>query len=728
MRSVNAPTTRPATAPERRRALAAGLAALWLASCVSVSPAPPQAAVREQSTVDGRRDEYAWLRDDSRSSASVLRHLRAENAHADRWFKPLRPLLAQLDAELRARIPPADEGLPVRRGDYLYHWQELAGADHPRYWRRPLAGGEPELIFDAQRRSRGAEGYELGALAVSPDGRWLAVTEDHQGSAVYTLRIRDLQRKRWLADEITSVDAEVAWAVDSRHLFFVYKDPGTLAALEVRRHRRGRPSSEDQRVHRHADPAYYLSVQATHSHRHVLIHAEATRSSQLWRIDAADPLAPAQALIPPGGQRVQRLRYDDDGQQAWLLSDLEAPDFQLWRADLAALDDPSTAAASWQLQVAVEPAVVLEDFLPLPGQRLVLVERRAGQLGLRLREAGQPDRLLFETDGLSSLTLDDNPEPDPAALRVRRDAWERPGETLALDFADGSLQLLKRDRLAGDFDADAYLARRLWITAGDGVPIPVSLLARRDTLDRGPARLWLYGYGAYGEPLDPAFSADALSLLDRGVVIAHAHVRGGGELGARWHDEGRAQHKPRSFSDFLAVAEGLIAAGIAEPQRIVAVGGSAGGLLVAAAINAQPQRFCAAVLQVPFVDVLNTMLDPDLPLTQLEYNEWGNPQLPAQRAAIASWSPYDQLRTVAYPPLLVSAGLHDGQVGYWEAAKYVARLRRLNQSSMPVLLRTDLGTGHQGPSGRYASLDERALELGFALYWLGAAATTVGGD
>ncbi|MCB1588189.1 MAG: S9 family peptidase [Xanthomonadales bacterium] len=679
---------------------------------------PPEAARRPQVTLGGGSDEYGWLRDDDRRDGAVLAHLRRENRYTERWLSRLAEPIRQLETELRGRIPPADQALPIRRGDYDYYWEDRPGRDHPRYWRKPAAGGEAQLLLDAQRRSKGADGYELGALAISPNGRWLAVTEDHQGSGIYTLAIRDLQRRRWLLQRVAGVDADVVWANDDRHLFYVHKDPQSLAALEVRRHRRGSDAETDAVVHREADPSYYVGLYASHSHRHLLIHAEATRSSRLLRIDADRPLLPPVPLPTPGSpEQPQRLRYDDDGQSAWLLSDLDAPDFQLWRCELAALTP--AAASPWQLHVARSPAVVLEDFLPLSGDRLVLVERRQAQLGLRLRQSGHPDRLLFEADGLTALTLDDNPEPDPAALRVRRDSWHQPGETLSLNFETGDLQLLKRDALAGPFDPTAYVGKRIWGLADDGVEIPISLLARRDVLASGPAPVWLYGYGAYGDSLDPGFDADRLSLLDRGAVIAMAHVRGGGELGAAWHDAGRTEHKAQSFADFEAVAECLLRLGVAASGQIVAVGGSAGGLLVAASLNRRPDLFAGAVLQVPFVDVLNTMLDASLPLTQLEYGEWGDPRQADARARIASWSPYEQLHAGPYPPLLVTAGLHDGQVSYWEAAKYVARLRQRSPASDPVLLRTDLGTGHQGPSGRYNSVRDSAIELAFALHALG---------
>ncbi len=662
---------------------------------------------------DGRVDEYHWLRDDTRQAPAVLAHMRAENRHTASWFNPLQPLLDRLDGEIQARIPASDEGLPVRRGDFEYYWRELPGLDHPHYLRRPLDGGPEQLLLNAQRRAAGSKAYDLGALAVSPDARWLAVSEDRNGSGVYQLRIKDLRRGRWLPERIDQADADMVWADDSRHLYYVHKDPLSLASLEVRRHCRGRDPTDDVAIYRESDPSFHVAVYRSHSRRYLVIHAEASRRSRVLRIPADQPLKAPVPLPVPDPPAQARLRYDDDGKYGWLLSDADAPDFQLWRAPLAAIEQ-------WQLVVPEQPGVVLEDFLPLPLDRLLLVERRQAQLGLRLLDLRQgSDRILFEADGLSALTLDDNPEPDAGAIRVRRDALDRPGESLSLDFDSGQLRLLKRDALAGDFDPQAYSAQRWWVDSADGVRIPLSVLGRREVLAQGKAPVWLYGYGAYGASLDPDFDPDCLSLLDRGLVIVHAHVRGGGELGARWHDAGRGAHKEHSFNDFLRVAEALVERGLADPRRIVAVGGSAGGLLVAASLNRQPQLFCGALLEVPFVDVLSSMSDPSLPLTQLEYEEWGDPRIPAERAAITRWSPYDQLHPAPYPALLVSAGLHDAQVAYWEPAKYVARLRRLSSSAQPVLFRIDLGAGHQGVSGRYSSVRETLLGYAFGLHCMG---------
>lgn len=681
------------------------------------APQPPERPLR---LADGRLDEYAWLRDDDRRERVVLAQLRAENRYTERWFKPLRPLRNRLEGELRARIPPADEGLPLRRGDWEYYWRELPGREHPRYLRRPVGGGAEQLLLDVERRAAGSPAYDLGTLAVAPDGRWLAISEDRCGSGVYELRIKDLHRCRWLPTRIVQADADVVWAADSRHLYYVHKDAQSLASLEVRRHRRGDDPAADVSIYRESDPSFYVAVYPSHSRRHIVIHAEATRRSRLLRIDAEQPLA-APVLLPlPAGSTdasgtvgQMRLRYDDDDQHGWLLSDAGAADFQLWRAPLGDI-------AQWQLLVPERPGIVLEDFLPLAEDRLVLVERRQAQLGLRLLDlrAGS-DRSLFEADGLSALSLDENPEPDARAIRIRRDALDRPGESLSLDFASAQLSLLKRDTLAGPFDPQAYVAQRCWVDVDDGVRIPVSILGRREVLARGHAPVWQYGYGAYGVSLDPDFDADRLSLLDRGVLMVFAHVRGGGELGAAWHDGGRQAYKPNSFSDFLAVSTALVERGLADPTRIVAVGGSAGGLLVAAALNLRPECYCGALLEVPFVDVLSSMSDESLPLTQLEYEEWGDPRVATERSAIESWSPYDQLHAAPYPPVLVSSGLHDAQVAYWEPAKYVCRLRRLSTSAAPALLRIELGAGHQGVSGRYASIAETALGQAFALHWLG---------
>lgn len=676
---------------------------------------PPAVAIKPETLVSehgSRTDDYAWLRDDSRRQRAVLAQLRREEQATEAWFAPLRSQMKALHEELRSRVVDQDQSVPLRRGDFEYYWRELPGKDHPLYLRRHWrSDGAEERLLDAQRRAAGSEAYTLGELLPSPDGRYLAVTEDRSGDGVYTLAIKDLRRQRWLAERIDSVDAGVVWAADSRQLLYVHKDPGTLAALEVRIHRLGEAADADRQIYREADSAYYLSVGSAHSERTLIIHAEATRRTKVLLIPADDPLRTPRPVGAEGDRA--RLYYDDDGRDAWLLSDHQAPNFQLLRTPLAEI-----GAGRWETAVAHDEAVVIEDFLPLP-EALVLVERRNCQLGLRIidRASGE-QRLLFHDDGISALTLGDNPEPDPRQLQVRRDYWQQPGELLALDLADDSMHLLKRDAVAVAVDGSDYRVDRLEVTSGS-VRVPVTILRHRDTPTDGSAPLWLYGYGAYGESLDPEFDPDRLSLLDRGVVMAYAHVRGGGERGAQWHDQGRAGNKANSFVDFVAVADHLAAAGYAAPERMVAVGGSAGGLLVAAALNLRPERFRAALLQVPFVDVLSTMLDPQLPLTTLEYEEWGDPRSADDYQAISAWSPYDNLRPANYPAVLATAGLYDGQVSYWEPAKYVARLRRLSNSGQPVMLKVDFGAGHQGVSGRYSALGEVAISYSFALKQLG---------
>lgn len=675
----------------------------------------PTAAVRPQTLTSAhgtRIDDYAWLRDDTRRDRTVLAQLRREDNHTERWFEPIRGKLSALNAELRARIVEHDEGVPIRRGSFEYFWRDLPGRDHPRYYRRGLEeGAAEELLLDAQRRAGGSDAYSLGDLLPSPNARYVAVTEDREGDGVYTLQIKDLQRQRWLPEAVESVDAELVWSADSSQILYVHKDSGTLAALEVRAHRLRRDPDSDRLIYRETDPAFYVSVGSSHSERSAIIHAETTRRTKVLQLPTDDFGQTPNAVSADSG--AARLYYDDDGEHAWLLNDRDASNFRLLRKPLS-----SAAADAWEVIVEHNAEVVLEDFLPLPGA-LLLVERRDAQLGLRLIDLrGGEQRSWFEADGVSALTIDDNPEPDPQRIRVRRDYWQQPGEVLELDISSGEFTLIKRDTVAVDLNADDYRVERLQVSSDDGTQVPVTVLRHRDTPVDGSAPLWLNGYGAYGESLDPGFDADRLSLLERGVVIAYAHVRGGGERGAIWHDQGRRELKSNSFGDFLAVADALVAQGYAAPDRMAAVGGSAGGLLVAAAINWRPERFAAALLHVPFVDVVSSMLDESLPLTQLEYAEWGDPRNAADYHAMLSWSPYDQLLPAAFPAILATGGLHDGQVAYWEPAKYVAKARRMNTAAQPILLKIDFGAGHQGVSGRYSSLGEIAISYGFVLQML----------
>lgn len=702
---------------------------LWLAplllSCTTgnlmkkaVAPAALERPQLLSQHGETRIDPWYWLRDDERENPQVLAHLAAENAHTEALLAPVAALRARLRSELEARINADDSSVPVQDGDWIYRVRYSAGEDYPRHERQPASGGDWQLLLDENLEAEGSDHYELGLLAISPDGQRMALAEDRLGRWLFSLRLQNLATGQWWPETIANTSGEVAWSADGAYLFYLQKDRETLLPNRLYRHQLGTPVAADVLVYEEQRSGLVLSLGNSRSDRFILINAAATDSSETLMIPADQPLAAPVAVLP---LRPQQL-YDVEEYGGWWLlhSNDNAPDYRILARRVA---EP---AAPWQELVAARDGVIIEEML-VQGDRLCLLERVAGRQRIRLLPLGpqlQPltvaaGELIEDSDPLAVFYFGANPDARQPQLRYGRESMREPYRLLQRQLADGREQLLKQETLGVPYDASAYRSARIHITAADGSAIPVSLLWHGDTAIDGTAPLLLYGYGAYGITIDPSFASERLSLLDRGFVYAIAHVRGGGMLGRRWYDGGRKANKMNSFTDFVAVADGLVALGYAAADKIVARGGSAGGLLVTAAANIAPERFAAVVAEVPFVDVLTSMLDDSIPLTSEEYDEWGDPRIPEQYAWIRAYSPYDNIKAAAYPALLVMSGLHDSQVQYWEPTKYVAKLRTSRTDERPTLLYTNMNAGHHGSSGRYAALDEVALSYAFILQQLG---------
>ncbi|HCL52046.1 UNVERIFIED_ORG: oligopeptidase B [Pseudomonas parafulva] len=668
---------------------------------------------------DDATDPYAWLQ--QRDEPQVLAYLEAENAYQQACLAHQAPLREQLFEEIKGRIQETDLSLPSPWGPYLYYTRTTAGDEYPRHYRCPRPGddsntvdeGQEQLLLDPNALAGGGF-LSLGAFNVSPDHRLLAYSLDTSGDEIYTLYVKDLATGDVTTLPFDGCDGSLTWANDSRTLFFAELDD-THRPWRLYRHTLGQDGA--QRVFEEPDGRFFLHCYRTSSERQLVLLLNSKTTSEAWVLDAATPQAPFTCLAP----RVESHEYFPDhglldGQWRWFIrTNQDGINFALYHAPV----DPVPSRAQWQLLVGHRDDIMLEG-LSLNASALTLSLRDGGLPIIEVRPQGLAPYRVALPDAAYSLYVQDSLEFDSPRIRLRYEALNRPAQVRQLALATGAQEVLKQTPVLGPFDADAYVSERLWATAADGTQVPISLVRRRQDVGR-TTPLYLYGYGAYGESLDPWFSHARLSLLERGVAFAIAHVRGGGELGEAWYRAGKQEHKCNTFSDFIACAEHLINEGVTSPATLAISGGSAGGLLIGAVLNLRPELFRCAIAEVPFVDVLNTMLDPELPLTVTEYDEWGNPEVPEVYERIKAYAPYENVKAQPYPAMLVVAGYNDSRVQYWEAAKWVARLRTRKTDDNLLLLKTEMGAGHGGMSGRYQGLKDVALEYGFVLGELGVA-------
>ena len=729
--------------------------------------APPRAARRphrHETHGDVRVDDYHWLRE--RDDPEVRAYLEAENAHQRESMAATAGLEQRLFEEIKGRIRQTDMSVPYREGQYRYYHRFEDGGDYPIHCRQPVGartgpiapgatppaappdalGGPPprsageEVLLDVNELAVGHGFCQVGSRAVSPSGRLLAYAVDTVGRREYAVRVRDLARAADLPDVIPDVTANVTWASGDDVLFYARHDPVTLRPYQVLRHRLGDDPARDRLVYEEADPTFSCAVWRSRSKRYVLIGSFQTVTTEIRYLDAADPdAAPAIFLARERGHE-----YEIDHYRGCftIRSNAGAHNFRLLAAD-----EDRTERAAWRELVPHRDDVLVEGF-ELFRDHLLVAERHEGLTRLRVRpwgagvsggrradggaadeaEGGSGEHHVSFDEAAYAVWIGTNREPDTATLRFEYSSLTTPRSVYDYDMTTRTRVLLKREEVLGDFDPARYETRRVFATARDGVRVPISLVRRRGVpaADEGTpkptAPLLLYGYGAYGISMEPTFRSSRLSLLDRGFTYAIAHVRGGEELGRRWYEDGKLGKKENTFTDFIACAEHLVAEGLAVPERLFAMGGSAGGLLMGAVINLRPELFHGVVAQVPFVDVLTTMLDDSIPLTTGEYDEWGNPNEADDYACIRAYSPYDNMTPVTWPHLLVMTGLHDSQVQYWEPAKWVAKRRAMQPADgRRLLLRTNLEAGHGGASGRYRQYRETALQYAFLLDLAGAA-------
>jgi oligopeptidase B len=704
-----------------RTAALAALALTLLAACGRTdAPAPPAAAsvsppVAEQRPYQvvaphgaSREDEYYWLRDDSRQAPDMLAYLNAENAYADAVMAPLEPLKTTLYDELVGRIKQDDSSVPYRYKDYWYYTRFEEGKEYPIHARRKGSMEAPEeIMLDLNALAEGKEFYQVGNWEVSPDQTLLAYMEDTVGRRQFTLRIKNLATGETLPDAVTGLSASLAWAADGGTVFYVENDPVTLLTKRVKAHALGSDAGSDRLVYEEADDTFYMGVGSTRSEAFICITVTSTVSDEQRCAPAAEPVE-FKVLAP----RERDFEYSADHLDGrWVIrTNLEATNFKLMQAAENTWGDRS----AWTDLLAHDEAVYIDGFELFDGF-IAVGERSEGLTRIRLLRDGQADQYVSADEPAYAMGLATNAEPNTRLLRYTYTSLTTPATTYELDTETGERTLLKEQPVLGGFDKANYITERLWVTARDGVRVPVSLVYRTGFEKNGSAALLQYGYGSYGASMDPRFNGNIISLLDRGMVYAIAHIRGGQEMGRSWYDNGKLFNKINTFTDFIDVTDALVAEGYAAPDRVAAMGGSAGGLLMGAVSNMAPEKYSAILTLVPFVDVVTTMLDPSIPLTTNEYDEWGNPEDPAYYDYMLSYSPYDQLAAKAYPAMFVGTGLWDSQVQYWEPAKYVARLRARKTDSRPLLFRVNMEAGHGGKSGRFQRYREVAEYYAFML-------------
>ena len=692
--------------------IAAGMCVASLAiACAQPGPTPPVAQKKAQTLEthgDVRVDDYYWLRE--RTNPDVLAYLEAENAYTEAMLADTGALRAELFEELKNRVDPDDSTVPVRYKGYFYLTRYEGNLEYPIYCRREGSPDAPdEVTLDVNKVAEGHTFCSVRNLAVSPDAKLLAWAVDTVGRRKYTIQVTDLASGQLLEDVLSDVTGNLAWANDNETLFYTRQDPQTLRSYQVWRHRLGTDPDDDVLVYEETDPTFSVYVWKTRSEKYILLHSEQTLASEFHFVDADDPEAPVRVVAP----RKRDVEYSVDhvGDRFIIKTNLEAENFRLMEAPVT-----SPGRANWtevlpgREDVFLQGVEVFQDFM-------VVTERRGGLRHLRVIPWDGGDELEVEFDEPTYVTwVDDNEEFDTSVLRYGYSSLNTPETIYDLDLKTGERTLMKQEQIRGGFNPANYVVDRLMAPVRDGVDVPVSVVYREGLPRNGTTPLLLYAYGSYGSNAEAWFRPEVVSLLDRGFVFAVAHIRGGQEMGRWWYEDGKLLNKKNTFTDFIDCGRFLVAEGYTAPDRMFARGGSAGGLLMGAVANMAPELFAGIIANVPFVDVVTTMLDDSIPLTTAEFDEWGDPKQPEYYDYMLSYSPYDNVVSKDYPTMLVTTALEDSQVQYFEPAKWVAKLRELKTDDNPLLFTCEMSAaGHGGVSGRYRKYEKTAMEYAFIL-------------
>ncbi len=683
----------------------------------AVGQAPPVAEKQAFTVVapgGTRLDEYYWLRDDTRTAGKMLAYLNAENAYADAVMAPLAGFKDQLYKEMISRLKQDETTVPYLYKDYWYYSRYEEGKEYQIHARRKGNMDAPEeIVLDLNELAKGYSYYDIAAFKISPDQKLCAFVEDSVGRRQYKLRVKNLETGAITDTGVTGISPEIAWAADNATIVYVWNDPDTLLSKSIKSHRLGADPADDPLLYHEADDSFYMAVGLTRSESYICIYLESTLSDEQRCADVNNP-----GVFKLIAERKRDFKYRAnhlDGR--WVvLTNWNAENFKL----MTFSDGIWNGREQWADLVPHDQDVLISDF-ELFNNFIALSERSNGLTRIRLRSNAGVETIVAADEPAYYMALENNRQPNTDWVRYRYTSLTTPTTIYELNSVSNERRMLQETPVLGGFDKHNYVTERQWATARDGTRVPVSLVYRKGFVKNGTAALLQYGYGAYGSSVEPWFSSTIISLLDRGMVYAIAHIRGGQEMGRQWYEDGKLLKKKNSFTDFIDVTNHLVRQGYAAPGRVAAMGGSAGGLLMGAIANMAPSNYRVIVSQVPFVDIVTTMLDASIPLTTNEFDEWGNPQDPVYYAYMLSYSPYDQLQAASYPAMFIGTGLWDSQVQYWEPVKYVARLRDRRTDNNLLVLRTQMEAGHGGSSGRFQRYHDMAEYYSFMMNQLGIA-------
>ena len=676
-----------------------------------LKPSPKKLPVTFEAHGVKRVDNYYWMRDDSRKDPEIIAHLNEENSYLENWFVSGNDNRKALFEEITDRIPKNEDSVPIRLKNFEYFRRYKQGNEHGIYIRRKDKNSEEKILLDVNELAKNKDFYQLANWSISPKENLMAYAEDTSGRRQYRIKFKDLENEEISSFFIENTSGDMAWSSDGKYLFYVIRDEETLLPYKLFRHEIGTSQDKDVAIYEEKDTTFYLSVGNTRSMEYIEINISSTTSSEVRLIKSDSPYMTPQIFLPREQDHLYSIDHDPASTRFLIESNWKALNFRLLETDLNNSSDKN----KWKELIPHREQVLLQSVIPFP-DHLIIMERENGLRKLKIlhKESKAVKEINFN-DPTYTAYIASNPEYYVDRFYFGYSSMRTPDSLFSVVLSNGRKRLLKQAEVKGVFSSSDYKVEREFITARDGTKVPVSIVYKKNKFKKNENPIFLYGYGSYGNSIDAGFSSSRLSLLDRGFIFAIAHVRGGQELGRSWYEEGKIFNKLNTFYDFIDVTKGLVNKGYGNKDRIYAGGGSAGGLLMGAIVNMEPNLYKGIISNVPFVDVITTMSDPSIPLTTGEYSEWGNPDIKEEFEYILQYSPYDNISEHEYPSILVTAGLWDSQVQYYEPAKYVAKLRDYNKGKNPILMKVNMTAGHSGVSGRFESLKELAMEYAFLL-------------
>ena len=676
-----------------------------------LKPSPKKLPVTFEAHGVKRIDNYYWMRDDSRKDPEIISHLNEENSYLENWFVSGNDFRESLFEEITDRIPKNEDSVPVRLKNYEYFRRYKQENEHGIYIRRKDKNSEEKILLDVNELAKNKDFYQLANWSISPKENLMAYAEDTSGRRQYTIKFKNLENEETSSFFIENTSGDMAWSSDGRYLFYVIRDEETLLPYKLFRHEIGTSQMKDVAIYEEKDTTFYLSVGNTRSMEYIEVNISSTTSSEVRLIKSDSPDMNPQIFLPREEDHLYSVDHDPASSRFLVESNWKALNFRLLETNLNNSSDKN----EWKELIPHREQVLLQSVIPFP-EHLIIMERENGLRKLKiLHKESKAEKEINFNDPTYTTYLASNPEYYVDRFYFGYSSMRTPDSLFSVMLSNGRKRLLKEAEVKGGFSSSDYKVDREFLTARDGTQVPVSIVYKKNKFVKNTNPIFLYGYGSYGNSIDAGFSSSRLSLLDRGFIFAIAHVRGGQELGRSWYEDGKIFNKLNTFYDFIDVTKGLLDKGYGNKDRVYAGGGSAGGLLMGAIVNMEPNLYKGIISNVPFVDVITTMSDPSIPLTTGEYSEWGNPDIKEEFEYIMQYSPYDNISEQEYPSILVTAGLWDSQVQYYEPAKYVAKLRDYNKGKNPILMKVNMTAGHSGVSGRFESLKELAMEYAFLL-------------